>query len=158
MRKAQLIGQVFVLVIAAIVFILILAYGYSAISHFLQSSEQVAFLDFKTSLISAIEQIKPDFGSVRKLSLHVPKRYNKLCVVSSYPSEIVLASDFKDEYPVLFEVWQTGSENVFLLPKQQSGLFVSDVFVDKGYFCIDISRVVDLRIKGLGDRTGVSVW
>lgn len=158
MKKAQLIGQVFVLVIAALVFILILAYGYSAITNFLKSSEQVAFLDFKTSLTSGIEQIKPDFGSVRKLSLRAPKRYYKFCIVSSYPDTDVLSSDFQSKYPVLFEAWQTGSENVFLLPKQESPILVPGVFVQAGYFCMDISGIVDLKVEGLGDKTSVLPW
>jgi len=156
MRKAQMIGQVFVLVIAALVFILILWYGYSAISNFLKSSEQVALVDFKSSLASGVNQIKSDYGSVRKLSLRIPRRFNTLCVVSSDVSADV--GDFKQRFPVFFEAWQTGSENVFLVPKQESPVFVPDISVPGGYFCIPVSGVMDLRLKGLGDRAEVSVW
>ncbi|MBD3361299.1 hypothetical protein GF358_00750 [Candidatus Woesearchaeota archaeon] len=156
-KKAQMIGQVFILVIAAIVFILILTYGYSAISNFIQSSEKVALLDFKSSLVSGVEQIKSDYGSVRKLSLRVPKKYQKLCIVSSDLSADV--GSFALKYPVLFEAWQTGSENVFLVPKQDSPILIEDVVVRDGYFCTGISGgLVDLRVEGGGDKTFVSPW
>ncbi len=155
-KKAQMIGQIFVLVIAAIVFILILGYGYSAISHFIKSSEQVALIEFKTSLISGVEQIKSDYGSVRKVSLRIPKRHQRLCVVSSDTDADT--GEFQTRFPLLFEIWQTGSENVFLIPKQESPIFISEVVVPNGYFCTGVSGNVDLRVKGLGDKTEVSVW
>lgn len=156
-NKAQMVGQIFIFVIAAIVFILILMYGYSAISNFIQNSEQVALLDFKSSLVAGVEQIKSDFGSVRKLTLRIPKRYNKLCIISSDMNADI--SDFSTKYPVLFETWQTGSENVFLVPKQDSPIFIADVVVPGGYFCKDISGgVVDLRLEGGGDKTTVLPW
>lgn len=156
-KSAQMIGQIFILVIAAIVFVLILGYGYSAISNFLKSSEKVALLDFGSSLVSGVEQIRSDYGSVRKLSLRVPKRYYSLCIVSSDISEDV--GDFQSRFPVLFEAWQTGSENIFLIPKQESPLFVAGIVVPGGYFCTGISGgLVELKVKGLGDKTEVSVW
>ncbi|MBN1644487.1 hypothetical protein JW851_00405 [Candidatus Woesearchaeota archaeon] len=154
--KAQMVGQIFILVIAAIVFILILGYGYSAVSNFIRSSEQVALIEFKTSLSSGVEQIKSDYGSIRKLSLRIPKKYQTLCIVSSDTREDT--GDFQAGFPVLFEIWQTGSENVFLIPKQESPVFISDVVVANGYFCIGVSGVIDLKVKGLGDKTEVSVW
>lgn len=157
-NNAQMIGQIFVFVLAALVFMLILWYGYSAITSFLKSSEQVGLADFKSSFVSGIEQIKPDFGSVRKLTLYVPKRYYELCVVSAYPNDDVVSSDFSLKYPVLFELWSTGSENVFLLPKQETPFLVQDIYVSGGYFCTKISGVADLRIEGLGDGVRVSLW
>jgi len=156
MSRAQMIGQVFVLIIAALVFILILWYGYSAVSNFLKSSEQVALVDFKSSLDAGVSQIKSDYGSVRRLSLRVPKRFNMLCIVSS--DSFADVGDFKSSFPVLFEAWQTGSENIFLVPKQESPVFVPDVVVPGGYFCVPVSGVVDLRLTGLGDKTEVLPW
>jgi len=158
-NNAQMIGQVFVFIIAALVFIFILAYGYSAITNFLKSSEQVGLADFKMSFVSGVEQIKPDFGSVRKLTLRAPKRYYEICVVSSYPSDDVENSDLSSKYPVLFELWNLGSENVFLQPKQETPVFIPDIEVSGGYFCTQMSNgVVDLRTEGLGDKVQVAVW
>lgn len=157
-NNAQMIGQVFIFILAALVFMLVLWYGYSAITNFLKSSEQVGLADFKSSFVSGVEQIKPDFGSVRKLTLYTPRSYYELCVVSSYPSDDVLSSDFSSKYPILFELWNTGSENVFLLPKQETPFLVQDIVVPGGYFCIKISGVADLRTEGLGDGVRVSLW
>ncbi len=153
-----MIGQVFIFILAALIFMLVLWYGYSAVTNFLKSSEQVGLAEFKSSFVSGIEQIKPDFGSVRKLTLYMPRRYYELCVVSSYPNDDVLSSDFNAKYPVLFELWNTGSENVFLLPKQETPFLVSDIVVPDGYFCTKVSGVADLRIEGLGDGVRVSLW
>lgn len=157
-NNAQMIGQVFIFILAALVFMLVLWYGYSAVTHFLKSSEQVGLADFKSSFVSGVEQIKPDFGSIRKLTLYIPRSYYELCVVSSYPNDDVLSSDFNVKYPVLFELWNTGSENVFLLPKQETPFLVSDIVVPGGYFCTKVSGVADLRTEGLGDSVRVSLW
>jgi hypothetical protein len=157
MRKAQMIGQIFIFIIAAIVFVLVLMYGYSAITNFLKSSEQVSLIEFKLSLRSGVEQIKPDFGSVRKLVLYVPKRFHTMCVVSSDTD--VHTDEFQSRFPILFESWQTGSENVFLVPKQESPIFVPDVVVVDGYFCIPVTGgIINLRLESLGDKVEVSQW
>ena len=155
--KSQMIGQIFVFIIAAIIFILILIYGYSAINNFIKKSEQVSLIDFKTDLVSSIDQIKSDYGSVRKVELRVPARYTEFCIISSNLNASI--SDFSQKHPLMFSAWKTGSENVFLFPKQDSPIFIPDIEIIGGYECIPIKNSkLYLRLEGLGDKVRISEW
>jgi len=151
-RKAQMIGQIFIFILAAVLFILILTYGYRAITDFLERSEQVTLIEFKEEFQSGIERIKRDYGSVRKLELRVPKRYTEVCIVDPTCPESVR------KMPILYNACLTGTENIFLVPKQETPIFVPDIVVDQGYQCIPTSGVITLRIEGLGRKAKVSEW
>ena len=155
-KKAQMIGQVFIFIIAAVVFILIITYGYRAISGFLQQSEQVTMIEFKEELQSSIEKIKRDYGSVRKVELRIPKKYTTLCIVTPDP---FCPSALQFEQPIMYNACLTGTENIFLIPKQETPIFVEDIVVDSpGYICIPTSGIVTLRLEGLGRKARVSEW
>ncbi|MBD3304658.1 hypothetical protein GF343_05970 [Candidatus Woesearchaeota archaeon] len=154
-KRAQMIGQIFVFVVAAIIFILILTYGYKAISNFLARSEQVALIDFKSDLESAVEVIKRDYDSVRKVELRLPKRFNELCVV-----DVDKCGALKASRPLMYSLCLAGSENVFLVPKQETPIFLPDISVpDPGFVCVPVAggKAV-LRLEGLGKSTLVSEW
>lgn len=152
-RKSQMLSQIFVFVMAAVVFILILTYGYRAISNFLSRSEQVALIDFKTDLESAVEVIKRDYGSVKKVELSLPKRYTEVCIVD--PED---PGRLRQDRPLMYEAWQAGSENVFLVPKQEAPIFLKDIEVD-GYECMPVVYgQITLKIEGLGKKTKISGW
>jgi len=152
-KKAQMIGQIFIFILAAILFVLIITYGYRAINDFLQRSEQVTLIGFKEELKSGIERIKRDYGSVRKLELQVPKRYNEVCIVD--PDCDPSLESFN---PIMYNACLTGTENIFLVPKQETPIFVPDIKVDGGYLCVPTSGVVTLRLEGLGKTARVSEW
>ena len=149
-----MIGQIFIFVVAAIIFILILMYGYKAISNFLQRSEQVALIDFKSDLESSVEVIKRDYGSVRKLELKLPKRYTELCII-----DINNCEPLKKQRPLMYSTCIAGSENVILVPKQETPIFLPDITVLGGYTCVDVAHGnVVLGLKGLGKSTQISGW
>lgn len=154
-KKAQMMGQIFVFVVAAIIFILILTYGYKAISNFLARSEQVALIDFKADLESSVEVIKRDHKSVRKIELRLPKRYTEICIV-----DVKRCESLEQARPLMYSFCLAGSENVFLVPKQETPIFLSDISVpDPGYVCIPIANGnVALRLEGLGKSTEISEW
>lgn len=151
-----MIGQVFIFVIAAIIFILILTYGYKAISNFLARSEQVALIDFKSGLESSIEVIKRDYGSVRKLDLSLPKRYTELCIV-----DVNNCEPLQQSRPLLYSTCLAGSENVILVPKQETPIFLPDISIKdpRGYVCVPVAQgTATLRLEGLGKSTQISRW
>ena len=86
MRKGQIIGQVFIYILAVILTAIILGYGYRAIVSFKEKSEQVSYINFRTELQNAVEAITPDFGSVKIIDLSVPGNFKKVCLVRNYPS------------------------------------------------------------------------
>ena len=56
-KNAQIMGQVFIFILAGALFILILTYGYKAIAGFSERSEQVALVEFQTNLESSVKSI-----------------------------------------------------------------------------------------------------
>jgi hypothetical protein len=155
--KAQLIGQIFVFVLAALIFILILMYGYRAISNFLQRSEQVALIDFKTDFESAVEVIKRDYGSVKKVELMLPKRYTEVCIID--PDKTKQPGDLEQARPLIYTAWQAGSADVFLVPMQEAPIYLEDITVDNGYVCVSASYgKITLKLEGLGKKAKISEW
>lgn len=156
-KKAQIMGQVFILILAGALFILILTYGYKAIAGFGSRSEQVAYIEFQTELESAVKSISLDYGSVKKVELSLPPKYTEVCFVDldMEPSE-----EFEAMHPRMYEAWATKSQNVFLTPIEESPMDVGDIYLgEKGYLCLPlVGGKVTLRLEGLGNKAGISGW
>lgn len=160
-KRAQMIGQVFIFILAGLVFVLILAYGYKAITGFLERGEQVQLLDFRNELDSTIKTIRRDYGSIQRVDLRVPAKTEEACFVSTNAEDVssVQQQELQQRYPLLYNAWATGSENVFLIPRQPTPLLVPDLLVDSGYVCIPaINGRVSLRVEGTGSKARVSPW
>lgn len=163
MKKAQTIGQVLMFVLAGLVFVLILVYGYRATSGLLERGEQVELLDFKNRLESSVETIKRDYGSVQRVDLRVPKA-DQLCFVTDPKHENenpVSHEQLQSQKPLVYNAWRTGTENVFLIPKQETPIFIKDLVADcpGGYCCIDAkARKISLYVEGTGKTAKVKEW
>lgn len=164
-NRAQTIGQVFIFIIAGLVFVLILGYGYKAIMGFVQRGEEVQLIDFRNELDSAVTTIKRDYGSVQRVDLRLPPKTEEVCFVTSNPDDAKdpTFSALKQERPLLYSVWVTGSENVFLIPRvQKAGIFINDIIVDpagKGYACLNVvANRISLRVEGTGNKAIISEW
>jgi hypothetical protein len=156
-KKAQIMGQVFIFILAALLFILILTYGYKAIAGFGERSEQVALIEFQSKLENSVKSMKSDFGSVRKLDLQLPAKYSEICIVGDMTDG--QATNFEMEHPRMYDAWLGGSQNVFLNPMSETPIDVGDISVSEGYLCTGIAGgTVVLKIEGLGRKTGISKW
>lgn len=166
MRRGQILGQVFILILAAVIFILILVYGYRAISQFTKRSEQVALVDFENQFRNAVKAISLDFGSVKRLDLRVPAAHQEICVMCTPGLGVAGCSqsqqsmiDFQNDHPLLYESWQGGSQNVFLIPLAETPLLIDRLEVAGGAFCMPVAEGrVSLRLEGRGDRALVGPW
>lgn len=159
MKKGQVLGQVVMFVLAGIIFVLILIYGYRAIIGLTERGEQVELLDFKGRLESAIETTKRDYGSVDKVDLRLPKA-DKVCFVTDPELEYDVIN-LESENPFIYQSWATGTENVFLFPKQPTPILIKSLVVDnnQGWFCMDATaRRISLRIEGTGKEARISEW
>lgn len=156
-RKSQIMGQVFIFILAAAIFILILTYGYRAISGFGKRSEQVALVEFQTELEGAVKSIGLDYGSVKKVDLTLPAKYTEICFVDldKEPSP-----EFESMHPRMYESWLGGTQNVFLTPMEDTPINAGDIYVgEKGFLCLPIAGgKITLRLEGLGDRAGITQW
>jgi len=155
-KKGMTIGMVFVFIVAAITFALIMIFGYKTIADFMGKGEEVEFYRFKTDLETSIKQIYSDYGSVRIEEFNLPMKYKHICFVNldaPYPEDC----DF-DAYAC--DVWkdagsyEKGEENVFLEPIAPVGIKVYKISMEGNYLCLNISKgTFKLRLEGKGDRT-----
>lgn len=167
-KKGLGIGQVFVFIVAAITFALIMIFGYKAITGFLQSGEEVAFVQFKTNLESSVKQIYTEYGSVRVKEFTTPTNYYQICFVDMdhNPSDKEL-EELCQYSQAACTVWETSSgydsvdENVFLKPTAPVKIKVYDISIDleegRNFLCTPIKQgYFTIVLEGKGDRTELS--
>lgn len=158
------IGQVFVFIVAAITFALIMIFGYKAITGFLKSGEDVAFVQFKTDLESSIKKIYTEYGSVRIEKFTIPAKYKQICFVDlDKPYDLSLCK--LDQ--IACSVWEDSldydhvDENVFLKPLAPVKIKVNriSIFSDDGknFLCVPIyNGIFSILLEGKGDHTELS--
>ena len=167
-KKGIGVGQVFIFIVAALSFALILIFGYRAIAGFLNSGEEVAFVQFKTSLESSIKKIYTEFGSVRVEKFYPPAKYLQVCFVDfdkPYDPELCKVDQ------IACSVWQSASElgnsyeatdeNVFLSPPAPVKIKIYKISIasaeEKDFLCLPIKQgVFSLIMEGKGDKTQLS--
>ena len=167
-KKGIGVGQVFIFIVAALTFALILIFGYRAITGFLKSGEDVALVQFKTGLESSVKKIYTEFGSVRVEHYTTPLTYTQICFVDldkPYDPDLCTFDQ------IACSVWKGASdsgkgyegvdENVFLTPPAPVKFKVYKISVDnkegKNFLCIPIKQgTFSMVMEGRGDRTLLS--
>ena len=81
-RKAQVIGQVFIYIMAAIIIGIIILIGYNAISGTIERSCQVEQAGFKTKIESLIDK-SSNYGSITRQPISAPCRYEEVCFIDA---------------------------------------------------------------------------
>ncbi len=161
-RKGQIIGQVFVFILAGLIFVLIITYGYKAITYFIDRQEQVMEVDFRTDLEIAVEGVKRDYGTVRKVELKLPSKYQGVCFFDAIdcakttpklilPTQEIIAGWAQDACLIK-------SANVFTIPRSQDIPLLPDIQVDAGYICIPNTGKITVRMEGTGKKAKISEW
>lgn len=167
-KKGIGVGQVFIFIVAAITFALILIFGYRAITGFLKSGEDVAFVQFKTGLESSVKKIYTEFGSVRVERYLTPLKFTQICFVDlDKPYDPGLCA--LDQYAC--SVWNIASdsgkgyegveENVFLTPPAPVPIKVYKIDIEdkdgKDFLCVPIKQgAFSIVMEGEGDKTLLS--
>ena len=167
-KKGLGVGQVFIFIVAALTFALILIFGYRAIAGFLKSGEDVAFVQFKTGLENSVKKIYTEFGSVRVERYITPTLYSQICFVDLNQ---VYDPDLCNFDQVACSVWKQSSdsgkgyegadENVFLTPPAPVKMKVYKISIEekngKNFLCIPIKQgVFGVVMEGRGDKTLLS--
>lgn len=161
MKNAQLIGQVFLFILAGLVFVLIISYGYQAIMGFIGKQEQILLVDLKNDLQAATESIKREYGSVRKLTLRAPSSIEAVCFFDSQTCatttpEYIDTTTFKLTWAQ--EACTLGSANVVSIPRTED-IYIPSIRVDSpGYTCIKNVNGITLRLEGTGREAKVRAW
>ncbi len=161
MRKAQMVGQVLVLILGAVILITILTYGYLTVNKLLRKQQEVAIAAFEDDLNEAVDRIKLRYGSVEKVDLPIPSKFYLVCIIDSDKS--VENEKLKDAKPALYEKWKTTGTNVFMVPGHEFRLenVVVDSLVNGSrhrYCCFETSGRLVIRIEGKGRNAQISEW
>jgi len=158
-KKGLLPGQVLAFIIAGLIFVLILGFGYKSISGLLKSSSDIGLAEIRSDLDSAVESVYPAYGSVRKLSLRVPKGIEEICFFDfddcGSPG---LKSSRGRSLDWAVRACQAGSANVFSVPRLLD-LSVKRINVVSGFVCIPaVGGLVDVKLTGRGDHVDIDRW
>jgi hypothetical protein len=171
MSKGQIANQVFVYVLAAIVFSMVLIYGYNAINNFAEDARYVTLIQLKSNLESSINEVAST-QNVKIKSFTIPAGFKEICFFDSskpqsnpsYGSYWIDCTGSSPVYPgVVCDAWKSNTTiNGFLSPmgsvsfktvrvqlKDSSGRIAP---ID----CYDVSQgQLKLRFQGMGDRTQI---
>jgi len=154
LRKAQ-ISQVFVYILAIIVFSLVLLFGYKSIKGLISQSEKVDYIHFKTKLESTIKRV--DYGDIIIEEFTIPKGYNDVCFID-------LKRSGNTNNVIIDDSWTNGVDaNVFLVASQND---VDSFYTDKdklsvpapNYVCIPVTQGrIKVNFEGIGKEVQVSI-
>lgn len=170
MKKGQLTGQIFIFIIAIILFGLILLYGYKAVKEFGQTQEDVTLIEFRDQFSSKVKQVSANYGSVKKHEIILPSKYSEICFVEYIDDKNVLrkvADQMYEVNPLIADALEGGTDqNVFLVPFAQTEIVVPPLEIEDGpgegaekaFLCIPNTGRITIRLEGLGDKTRVSEW
>jgi hypothetical protein len=168
MRKSQIAGQVFIYIMAAVIFGLVMIYGYKAISTLVSRGNDVALIQFRADITSAIQRISSS-SDARRLELSIPSKFRQVCFVDSYERDR-RAPGFDESPPaqrpadldaVIYDSWaDRAPQDVFLLPSSEFQIFAGNIEIaPPHYLCVNvISGRIALRLEGRGDHALVSQW
>ena len=159
--KAMGVGQVFVFIIAAITFSLIMIFGYKALTDFMHQGEKVQFFQFKTDIERSIKEIYTEYGAVRVQEFRTPAKTSQVCFVdfdAAYDPDLcqkdVLACTLWETSPGFLKV----DQNIFLTPpaeiKIKGG---AKIKMEKGFLCLPVQEgTFKITLEGKGDHTYLS--
>lgn len=158
-----MIQQVFVFILAGLIFVLIIGYGYRAIQYFLERQEQVVLVDAQHDIEIAVEQVKRDFQSVRRLQIDLPSKYAGICFFDYERCGQVERPRLESPNGQFDVTWAkqacvAGSENVVIVPRSGEKIDLPDIDVPSGYVCIPNEDGIRVRLEGTGRKARVAAW
>ena len=143
MKKAQIIGQVFIYILTVVVIGIIVLLGYRAISGIINQGCRVDEVNFKTDIESFISKYSA-YGSVNKESMPVPCSYTQVCFVSN--DKIINPNGFSMQNKLIEAGVKSGvQQNVFLIDNKKmpkaiaysEKINATDQPAYTGYICIN---------------------
>ena len=152
--KAQMVGQIFVYILAVILVAFILIYGYNAVQTFKTRAEQVSYIKFKTDMESTIKSISSDYGSIKKAEFLVPSGYREVCFID-LDNPIVPPG-----HPIIKDSVESGvKENIFLVREAAEESFYVGKIEVAGNSCIEVKAgKIKVQLEGKGDHAIISEW
>lgn len=152
--KSQ-VNQIFIYIIAIVIFGLILLYGYKEIRNLTTKSKTVSYIQFKTQLENKIESSK-SYGDIKIPTFNIPYGVDEVCIINTEQDP---NSTFQSNYPIIADSWPDKNNNLFLLPiiEQNEPLMLDDIVLESNYLCIrPFQGKIKLKMEGLGNKVEIS--
>jgi len=171
-KKAQM-QQVFVFILAALIFGMILIYGYKAINDFIDRSREVSLLELRTELVASINKMTSG-SDVRKATFNLPPTVDYVCFLDLDKNRIPLEERHKQAlctegseyyFPLICDAWVDNvDQNIYFYPMTDLTLTSKPIEVNqyplpdkgeaKGFLCIETKKDrITIMLEGKGDRT-----
>ena len=161
MRKAQIIGQVFVYVLASVTFALIILFGYQAILKFQEQGKEVEIINLKNELQSSINDIASN-NDVQRKELILPAGTKSICFLGDSPNAhaCLCTTGCNDYNPQVCKDWLDGTrENVILIPRISVPIYLNKIELANNYLCLSPANgKITLKLQGTGKATRISKW
>jgi hypothetical protein len=161
-KKSQMIhSEIFVYILALVVFSLILLYGYKAIANLRGQSDQISTTQFKTDMKNTVEKLGYEFGTVEVKSITVPNGVSKVCFaeIPSNPADLNAYHPAIDDYNLIEDSLSSGSkDNVFLIgSKTIEPLSIIQITLEDKFKCFDVvSGRINVRLEAKGNVVAIS--
>jgi len=162
MRKAQVIGQVFIYILTVVIIGAILLVGYRAIKSSKDRMEQVTLLEFQKGIESSIKTISNQFGTVRQKDFRLTGDYKEVCFLENYEFNPGLNyQNIMRFHPLIFDSLRNGqpTSNVFLVKFQGPGesYDIGKISVPGAFLCIPVQQgIMTVTFEGKGDHVIVT--
>jgi len=164
MLKKSQVQQIFIYIVAIILFSLILVYGYNAIKNFRSKTDQVALLQLKNDISSSITKVSTDFGTIIKKELDVPFKYKEICFVDLTKAALAEFTDMcgVNGNSLVCDGWKSNSPyNMFLISQKETETYnIGETRIDDPFFfCTNVTNgKAIIRLEGKGDYVLLSNW
>lgn len=176
MPKKSQVQQIFIYVVAIILFALILAYGYKAINDFRKRTDDISLLQLEKDISSTVKRVAPDYGTIVKKELSIPLGYKKICFVDLVTPSLVYTNEKicedvtgnTDYNPIVCDSWKDGAGyNMFGISDKDTLTYdVGKIKIEydnngnlQHYFCSDVvNGRITLRLEGKGNHVLLSKW
>lgn len=168
-RKSQIFGQVFIYILAIIIFSLVLLYGYKAIKDFSNRAEDVTMIQLVNDIKKSVKNI--DYDSVIKKEFSIPGKYDYVCFVSLESYGQASSTDLcnpppptnQDYHPAVCNSWTDETKkNMFLITAKEEieSHNIGNIKISAPYYeCIEINQgKIVLKLTGKGDHVELSEW
>ncbi len=163
MSKSQISSQIFIYVIAIVLFSFVLIYGYNSIKGFKERGEQISYIKFKTDMTSTVNRISSDYGTLKREEFFLGGQYSKVCFLQTYNPPGNLDNLVTDN--IVKNIVEDGvDKNVFLFTTTLKESFdAGEIDVvnppNGGYLCIDtVNGKLNVQFEGKGDHALISAW
>ena len=157
-KKGMFAGRTVIYIIAVMLAVLFLMFGYRMIGNIGERGEGVVLISFENELDRDVGSVGFDMGSIKIEKYSVPSTFDEICFVDL---RYVDASDLGDYSIILDSVESGANKNVFLMGGSSfETMYIEDlgVFYWPHYSCLSTrTGKIELEMEGVGHGAAVKV-